>query len=510
MGRRAVQVALFAAGVGCAASVCGASPVPPDRGDLAAAYIRIDRLAQHLPRTPEVRSALNRAFDGLTADFFAGRYALALDALLSIESVQRELQPEARAELAYVAGHRFELAPRAVSLGRNGGALLHMSARLLDGMEDGSQPVQAVLLAGATRVTQPYQREMSFELPAGMAQGPIDLSLVFEHLGAVRVARACAIEGEFASRVEAVRLRMERLAAAETRAGSEWATLQARVALLSNVSDRSRTASLLLDIPSTLAAVEREIAQIETGAHPYAVRGELWRVYKALGLELPTRQFIPEGAGPFPLVIALHGAGGDENMFFDGYGDGELAKLAHARGFALVCPPTVPFGVSPTLLERFVDEVAVDAPIDRSRVLLLGHSLGAMAASRMATGTRARVAGAACVAGFVDSSDARVAAPRWVCVAGLDPIVPAAGVRAAVESARARGLDVQLVEFPDEGHTLVMAEALPQAVGWLLARPALTSDTTKPTPSAPSTSPMKTDGPAPAAIESNPNAGPRQ
>jgi predicted esterase len=213
-------------------------------------------------------------------------------------------------------------------------------------------------------------------------------------------------------------------------------------------------------------------------------------------MDLPTRQFCPEGDGPFPLIVALHGAGGDENMFFDAYGDGTIARLAFDRNVALVSPPTIPFSLSPKLFERFLDEVARDMPIDRSRVLVVGHSMGAMAASRLAVSNQALIAGAACIAGFADAPNDRTAAPRAVYFAELDPIFAADRVRASADAARERGLVVDRV--------------LPQAIEWLLARPARTTATVKPTASAPSTSPMNTDVPAPAASESNPSAGPRK
>lgn len=42
---------------------------------------------------------------------------------------------------------------------------------------------------------------------------------------------------------------------------------------------------------------------------------------KAPALFIPTAY---DGATPTPLVIVLHGAGGDENDFFDGYGESPL------------------------------------------------------------------------------------------------------------------------------------------------------------------------------------------
>ena len=485
-----------------------ASAVPPDRADLAGAYVRIDRLAQHLPKTPENRLALNRGFDGLTDEFFGGLYAKALTALADLEADVRTLSPEARAELLYLVGHRFVVAPRVLAADATDPAALKMSAIALDGMAEGTQPVHAVFLSGPTRVEVPYQRELAISLPAGLREGAVDVFLMFERLGDVPVGKAFVLKGGLEARVKAIAGRIEALEKGGTLDASTLASLNARAALLSQDANRTQSASFLADIPALAAAVEQELADAEAGKRAYAKRGEIWRVYRALGMDLPTRQFVPEGDGPFPLVVAFHGAGGDENMFFDGYGDGTLAKLAYERKFALVSPPTIPFSISPKLFERFLDDVARDMPIDRSRVLLVGHSMGAMAASRLAVASEPLIAGAACIAGFSDGARDRKAAPRAVYLAELDPIFAADRMRASVDGAKERGLAIEVSEIKDEGHTLVVDQVLPAAVDWLLARPARTTATVNPTASTPSTSPMKTDGPAPEPSVSKPSSGP--
>lgn len=500
----------IAAVAACLFATATALAVPPDRADLAAAYVRIDRLAQRLPRTPENRVALNKGFDGLTDEFFGGLFNRALTALANLEADVLGLAPEAREELLYLVGHRFMLTPRVITAGVDAETIIRMSAVQLDGMAEGSQPVSAVFLAGPVRLEVPYQRELSVSLPAKMHEGPIDLFLMFERLGDIPVGKTYALNTGLDERSAAISTRLAALEKSGTLDASSMASLRARAALLTQDANRAQSASFLADIPALAGAVERELSDAEAGRRPYARRGEIWRVYRALGIDLPTRQYCPEGDGPFPLVVALHGAGGDENMFFDGYGDGALAKLAYERKFALVSPPTIPFSISPKLLERFLDEVARDLPVDRSRVLLVGHSMGAMAASRLAVGSETLVAGAACIAGFSDGARDRAAAPRAVYLAELDPIFAADRMRASVDAAKERGLSIEVSEIKDEGHTLVVDQVLPAAVDWLLARPARTTATAKPTASTPSTSPMKTDGPAPAPSESKPSAGPRK
>jgi pimeloyl-ACP methyl ester carboxylesterase len=220
------------------------------------------------------------------------------------------------------------------------------------------------------------------------------------------------------------------------------------------------------------------------------------------------RMPLPSWIALLPLAFALHGAGGSENLFFDGYGGGRLLAIARDRGIAVVCPPTIPFGLSPNVLTRFLEELRKDVPFDPARVGLVGHSLGAVTASRLAMMRPDAVNGAVCIAGFADLPRRGDAPARRVYHAELDPLFPFEGTRAMVENAKARGEDIELVTVANEGHTLVVGEVLDQAIDWLLARPACQSATTKPNASAPVTSPMNTGVLRSAPSESNPSPGP--
>ena len=72
-------------------------------------------------------------------------------------------------------------------------------------------------------------------------------------------------------------------------------------------------------------------------------RGDSRRAYRsAVDSTLqPYRPFIPESydaSKPTPLVVALHGMGGDENSLFDTYANGLLKREAGRAGFLVVCP----------------------------------------------------------------------------------------------------------------------------------------------------------------------------
>lgn len=102
-----------------------------------------------------------------------------------------------------------------------------------------------------------------------------------------------------------------------------------------------------------------------------------------LALVGPSGQKVPcrlqrgsDGKGKQPLVIALHGAGGSENMFFDTYGAGKITALCAKRGWHLVSPR-----VSGRFPAQLLESMSKVWNIDSSRVFIVGHSMGAAAAS---------------------------------------------------------------------------------------------------------------------------------
>jgi predicted esterase len=91
------------------------------------------------------------------------------------------------------------------------------------------------------------------------------------------------------------------------------------------------------------------------------------------------RWWVPKGAkANTPLVIALHGAGGSENMFFEGYGDGQVVKLCEKRGWFLLSPRAgLGFGGNLPLADMIAVLKQRYPEIDTQKVFLLGHSMGA-------------------------------------------------------------------------------------------------------------------------------------
>ena len=250
------------------------------------------------------------------------------------------------------------------------------------------------------------------------------------------------------------------------------ASAKARAALLVDTPDPSRSAEFLADPVALAAEVTREVAALERGRNPYAGRpGDLWRVLRGDGgVLVPVRIVVPASASakrPAGVLVALHGAGGDENMFVDGYGAGVTAQLAAEANLVLVSPATTAFTRSAATLDSLLAVLAAEQRIDRARVYVVGHSMGAGAAARLA-GERPRVVrAAACLAGGAPVTVAG-APPVLFLGAALDPVIPASRVKAAAEATPTGRFELR----PHEGHTLMVGGGVRRALAWMLEQPA--------------------------------------
>lgn len=184
----------------------------------------------------------------------------------------------------------------------------------------------------------------------------------------------------------------------------------------------------------------------------------LLRVPTAKGTET-IRLFVPPGLeGPCPLVIAVHGAGGSENLFFDGYGDGEVVRQAAARGWLVAAPRC---GIGQLDCAALADALAARFPIAKDRVLLVGHSMGAMQVIGNASRTPARWAAVAALGGggSVRASDALAKLPFFVGVGSRDfALGQARGLDRALRKA---GATSTLREYPGVEHLAIVQLALP-------------------------------------------------
>jgi len=195
---------------------------------------------------------------------------------------------------------------------------------------------------------------------------------------------------------------------------------------------------------------------------------------------IPYRLFTPTGArGKRPLLVAFHGAGGNENMFALAYGAGELLRLAQQRGMIVAMPLTNAFlRDAPTRFDALVAAAIGAAPVDTTKIFVLGHSLGGIVAGQLATTRGSRVRAVACIAspcgGPADATGAAGArrAPSLVMAAENDLLIPLPRVQAGVAAAQATGRAIEVRTVAGQGHTLVVPTALPIVLEWLARQPS--------------------------------------
>ena len=194
-----------------------------------------------------------------------------------------------------------------------------------------------------------------------------------------------------------------------------------------------------------------------------------------LGLEEtgdPLLHVPPTGvSGPAPLVVVLHGAGGDAES-----GLGLLRSLADERGLLLLAPAsrgstwdavTRGYGPDVAVLDRALTAVFATVPVDAERVAVAGFSDGGSYALGLglANGRLFRRV-VAFSPGFVPPGPRTGQPPVFVSHGTADDVLPIDRTsREIVPALRDDGYDVTYREF-DDGH-VVPPEVARAAVDWL-------------------------------------------
>jgi predicted esterase len=215
-----------------------------------------------------------------------------------------------------------------------------------------------------------------------------------------------------------------------------------------------------------LAEAESAVEAIKTGKSYYGgdKAGQFWLRLPNGPSALPVRLLAPDAVKegkPLPLVIAMHGIAGSENLFFEAFGAGTTVKLCKERGWLLVAPHKQMLGTYST--DDVINEVAKLYPIDRSKVFVIGHSLGARQAVTAALQSPARIAGVAAFGGgsVKIKSDVRNV-PFFIGVGTGDiAIVAARGLRDNLKKTGVKTVEYR--EYPELEHYVIVREALPDA-----------------------------------------------
>jgi predicted peptidase len=223
------------------------------------------------------------------------------------------------------------------------------------------------------------------------------------------------------------------------------------------------------------------------------------------GQELPYRLYVPEGydpARPIPLIVALHGFGGDQDYFFNSVS--ELPSLLERHGFAFVAPmglaedgwygaplhvpgaaPRSGGGPPPTpertpeeethyraLSEQDVlnvlDLVKQEYNIDPQRTYLMGHSMGGFGTWWIGQKYAETWTAIAPLSGVLPGIDYQL--PRLqdvavhVSIGGAENPAWVQASRQQVETLKAMGIDTGYFEPEGESHGSMIAPTVPQVL----------------------------------------------
>jgi phospholipase/carboxylesterase len=206
--------------------------------------------------------------------------------------------------------------------------------------------------------------------------------------------------------------------------------------------------------------------------------------------------YVPEGEGPFPTILAIHGFGASANDLLG------LAPFLRGGEAMMLCPqgpvgvglpdrPGVVVGwawfpitgggtVDPDEMGRayralaaFVDEALERYPVDRRKVLLLGFSQGGVMAYDLFLRQPERFAGLAALSSWLPpelsaaapASDAHKGAPVLVLHGTEDPMIPVQRAQESRDALLATGVSLTYREF-EMGHE-ISPEALRALVEWI-------------------------------------------
>ena len=252
-----------------------------------------------------------------------------------------------------------------------------------------------------------------------------------------------------------------------------------------NNVNKGRLELRTFDPDKDFPAAQAVAAASTGGKNPFATRtGDFKRHYllDAASEILPYRMYVPtsyNGTRAYPLIIALHGLGGTEDSFFEGY-DRKFPGLAEQHGYIVAAPlgyrvdggygwgiGNPPADATTRRLQdlseqdvmRVLELVRKQYKIDDSRIYLTGHSLGAIGTWKMAPKYPDIWAAIAPFSGSgVPATLERIKAiPEFVVHGDADPTVNVRGSRTMVAKMKEIGIDVTYIEVPGGNHGSVVA-----------------------------------------------------
>jgi predicted esterase len=261
--------------------------------------------------------------------------------------------------------------------------------------------------------------------------------------------------------------------------------------------NRGRIELLDFNVGAEVAKAESILAEARSGKDPFKGKtGDFERHYLLQGANeiMPYRVYVPKAyssSKATPLVIALHGLGGNEDGFFDNY-EKLPPQLAEQHGLLMAAPlgfrrdgfygsglTSAADAASRRRIEYSEKDVLevlrlmkAAYNVDESRIYLMGHSMGAIGA--WALGSKYPQTWAALVS-FAGTGAASLAGnmkgiPQFVVHGDADNTVNVSGSRNMVAALEKLNAKVTYIEVAGGSHTDIVVPNLPKAFDFMAAQ----------------------------------------
>jgi predicted esterase len=226
-----------------------------------------------------------------------------------------------------------------------------------------------------------------------------------------------------------------------------------------------------LDFRAQLREATTLLDGLAAGTDPFATsRGEFKKAYRSKvdSTLQPYQVYVPaayDKSKMFPLVIALHGMGGDENSIFQAYAQGAFKTEAEKHGYIVACPKgrkpaSMYIGDAEKDVMDVIAEMRRDYTIDPDRIYLTGHSMGGYGTWSVAMNHPDVFAALAPISGGANNPAAmsKIAhIPQLVVHGDKDPTVPVERSRVMVAEGKKLGAEIKYIEVPGGDHGSVVA-----------------------------------------------------
>lgn len=258
----------------------------------------------------------------------------------------------------------------------------------------------------------------------------------------------------------------DRLSKAKKQDAPAFPTAQYALALYEK-ADSSEINPARVNFREEFANATAIIDALDQGRDPFADKhGDLHKAYRSAvdNTLQPYRLFIPtayDGSKPTPLLVALHGMGGDENSMFDGYRE-TLKREAERLGFLVACPKgresaSMYRGPAEQDVLDVMAQVERDYRVDLKRVYLMGHSMGGYGTWSVAIAHPDLFAALGPISGGGDTNGMLKikTIPEYVVHGDDDRTVNVSQSRRMVEAGKKAGAPITYVEVPGGSHVSV-------------------------------------------------------